>query len=80
MVGIWWTLGSTTLMTQGRGSQEEKVGQPTIKEGSHTSLRRTAAYLHHFILFLCAGIALSLDQWEKLKTAIPEIDAKIHGD
>ena len=33
-------------MTQGRGSQEEKVGQPTIKEeGSHMSLRRTAAYL-----------------------------------
>ena len=26
------------------------------------------------------GIALSLDQWEKLKAAVPEIDAKIHGD
>jgi len=34
----------------------------------------------HTALFLCAGIALSLDQWEKLKAAVPEIDAKIHGD
>ena len=31
-------------------------------------------------LCICsAGIALSLDQWEKLKDVIPEIDAKIHG-
>ena len=67
-------------MTQGRGSQEEKVGQPTIKEGSHVTEKDSCLSLHQFILFLCAGIALSLDQWEKLKTAIPEIDAKIHGD
>ena len=46
----------------------------------HVTEKDSCLSLHQFILFLCAGIALSLDQWEKLKTAIPEIDAKIHGD
>ena len=31
------------------------------------------------VYFFTAGISLSMDQWEALKKAIPNIDAKIHG-
>ena len=46
-----------------------------ILPSSSTYHHHATSYLSH--IPMCVGICLSLDQWEKLKSVVPQIDDKI---
>lgn len=58
---------------------ERKPGRKGEKAiGKSSSLPHTLSL--HISSSLLEGISLTLDQWEKLKAAVPAVDEKIHGN